>query len=253
MSLTDVHAGSRWQFEVAGELHCTNFGIICVTSENQRSPWLNFEAGALAKRLNSGHVIPLAIDLEASDVQYPLGQFQGQPLDEEGVMRIVLAINSACERPLDSNVLERSVRLWWPELESDIARAFSAVQVSDGRVRTERDLLEEVLNTVRTIARANWSPRSGQLEKERRVRLVDELHELVDAALVQADTKGMVRIDLEANKVIVEFIDAAPSEELLRCLREIANSSFMSLQMHVMNKNGRSGHPDRGAVRASQE
>jgi hypothetical protein len=48
MSSRDISAGARWQVEIARQLDTTDFGIVCVTRENQASKWLNFEAGALA-------------------------------------------------------------------------------------------------------------------------------------------------------------------------------------------------------------
>ena len=54
-------------------------GILCVTRENHEAPWLNLQAGALAKAVDVSRVVPLAIDLAPSDVVLPLGQFQAQP------------------------------------------------------------------------------------------------------------------------------------------------------------------------------
>src|SRR5581483_8186823 len=76
VSSEDIYAGSRWQKEIAEQLESTNFGIVCVTKENQHAPWLNFEAGALAKAVESSYVVPLAVDLKPTDVEIPLGQFQ---------------------------------------------------------------------------------------------------------------------------------------------------------------------------------
>ena len=35
VSSKDIRAGTRWQAEIAGELNDTDFGLICVTQENQ--------------------------------------------------------------------------------------------------------------------------------------------------------------------------------------------------------------------------
>src|SRR3954463_13096994 len=80
VSSKDIYAGTRWQAEIAGQLDSSNFGIVCVTRENQGGRWLNFEAGALTKAVQSSRVIPLAVDLKPSDIELPLGQFQAQPL-----------------------------------------------------------------------------------------------------------------------------------------------------------------------------
>ena len=63
MSDDEIRSGARWSDVLAKSLDETNYGIICVTRENQHAPWLVFEAGALAKRLDSGRVVPLCIDL----------------------------------------------------------------------------------------------------------------------------------------------------------------------------------------------
>jgi hypothetical protein len=51
LSQSDIEPGERWASEVSKELEVSNFGIICVTKENTESPWILFEAGALAKSL----------------------------------------------------------------------------------------------------------------------------------------------------------------------------------------------------------
>ena len=83
MSGTDIEPGARWSNAIAEELDAISIGIVCVTRENQSSPWLNFEAGALAKRLiDQARVVPLLIDLTPSDVLQPLGQFQIEADDQ---------------------------------------------------------------------------------------------------------------------------------------------------------------------------
>ena len=49
LSSTDIRAGQSWFNEISDHLKETNFGICCVTPANQSEPWLNFEAGAIAK------------------------------------------------------------------------------------------------------------------------------------------------------------------------------------------------------------
>jgi hypothetical protein len=56
LSSEDIGKGQRWSAEVARILTEINDGIICVTRENVHRPWLNFEAGALAKNLETGRV-----------------------------------------------------------------------------------------------------------------------------------------------------------------------------------------------------
>ena len=67
MSREDLESGEMWNEQLAAQLDQTTYGIICVTAADQEWPWLNFEAGALAKRVvEPARVVPLCIDLEPS-------------------------------------------------------------------------------------------------------------------------------------------------------------------------------------------
>jgi RNA polymerase sigma factor (sigma-70 family) len=155
VSATDIHAGTRWQSEIASQLDSTNFGIVCVTRENQAEPWLNFEAGALAKAVDLSRLIPLAVDLKPSDVELPLGQFQAQPATKEGMWAVVVSLNEALgEDRLSDELLRNSFDVWWPRLEEQLETIEHETSAAAPPLRTERELLEETLNTVRSLARA---------------------------------------------------------------------------------------------------
>jgi hypothetical protein len=155
VSSQDINAGGRWQHEIATHLQASNFGIVCVTRENQDSRWLNFEAGALAKSVQIGRVVPLAIDLSPADVRPPMGQFQAKPADQSGMGEVVASVNEACEPPLTDAIIEKSFQKWWPELSERLA-AIEDTQADaappPAPARSDRELLEEVLNAVRTPA-----------------------------------------------------------------------------------------------------
>jgi hypothetical protein len=157
---TSIEAGARWQSEIAAQLEEALFGIVIVTAQNQSQPWLNFEAGAIAKAVDNSRLVPLAVDLRPTDVKLPLGQFQAQPLDKGGVAKVVESMNAALSRPLTKEHLTKAMDLWWPDLEKRIGKAKSLVHEEHNNTvpqRTERDLLEEILNTVRQIRIAEAS------------------------------------------------------------------------------------------------
>lgn len=93
MSGEDIAAGALWSQEVSEALSATDLGVLCVTSRNQRSPWLNFEAGALAKALNQSRVIPYLIDLSPGELEGPLQQFQAAVADESGSWSLCRSLN----------------------------------------------------------------------------------------------------------------------------------------------------------------
>ena len=79
MSSADIGAGARWSHQVAEALAGSRIAILCVTPDNQKQPWLLFEAGALAKTLRETYVCPYLIHMRASDlVPGPLTQFQAK-------------------------------------------------------------------------------------------------------------------------------------------------------------------------------
>ncbi len=152
VSAKDIDAGSRWQAEIAEKLDSTNFGIVCVTRDNQLEPWLNFEAGALAKSVEQGRLVPLAIDLKPSDVKNPLGQFQAQHADENGMREVMKSLNSACTA-LTPERLEKAFELNWPSLAEALAEIAEDDAGEPEAIRSERELLEETLDTVRSLGR----------------------------------------------------------------------------------------------------
>jgi TIR domain len=121
MSTEEIQSGSLWRDELAKALDDTNFGIICVTRNNQDSRWLMFEAGALAKSVTVGRVVPLCVDLRPSELQGPLSAFQARTLDRDQIYRLVRDINKGSDRGLGDRTLARLFELEWPEFEARIA------------------------------------------------------------------------------------------------------------------------------------
>lgn len=76
-SSSDIGKGSRSSEEIARALTNAKAGIICLTPNNLKEPWILFEAGAIAKTVQDK---PLACtlllgDLQITDVSGPLAQF----------------------------------------------------------------------------------------------------------------------------------------------------------------------------------
>jgi len=156
MSTEDIRVGARWTSEINRELSQIKFGIIYLTRENQRAPWVLFEAGALAKTLEDTHVVPYLIDLEKSDIEGPLAQFQAtQKLGEEGTFELVKALNEAVrklgEGALKEQALERVFHRGWPDLE-EAFRAISEPESPKPPSRDSEDILREILDLVRSLS-----------------------------------------------------------------------------------------------------
>jgi hypothetical protein len=150
MSDQHIKGGMRWNAEVAAALDVSRFGIICVTASNQHKPWLMFEAGALAKRLEgeSGRVVPLCIDLGPTDVTGPLDAFQGHQLNEEGMRSLVQELMELRENAPD---ISRVFKRMWPELEAQVNEAKQQSPAPESPERTEREMLKELVERVRRL------------------------------------------------------------------------------------------------------
>jgi hypothetical protein len=159
-SSNDIVPGVRWANELAATLASANFGILCLTKENVRSSWILFEAGALARQLEVARVVPYLIDLRSTDLEYPLAQFQCAEASESGTRALMQSINKLQQTPYGEEKFNRSFRTWWPELSRLLDDSPTATDAVDN-VRTEREILEELLNISRSQYRTNLRPVSS--------------------------------------------------------------------------------------------
>lgn len=152
MSEHDISVGARWGQELHQQLDTSNFGVLCLTPENINAPWLLFEAGSLGKSVSESRVVPYRLGLAATDVPYPLAQFQGVDANESGTRKLIQSLNAGLKQPMEAERLERIFQRWWPDLETRI-NAIPPPNSPQQALRQDRDLLEEILNLMRAQAR----------------------------------------------------------------------------------------------------
>jgi TIR domain len=108
LSSQDIGAGTIANNELFSHLEKSRLGIVCLTRANARSPWINFEAGAIAKVVGEARVCPLLVDISPGDVKGPLSTFQMKELSRSGVKDII-AIRIRRDRSIiEVSVLVRS-------------------------------------------------------------------------------------------------------------------------------------------------
>lgn len=150
LSTSDIQSGDRWGNELAKKLQDTNFGILCVTSDNLNAPWLLFEAGALAKSIDDGRVIPLLLDLEKSDLSGPLTQFQAEKADKDGIRKLAESLNKAASNSITPETLSTLFDALWPKLEEKIGEIPSSGSPPK-KLRPQTEVLEELVAGVRSV------------------------------------------------------------------------------------------------------
>ena len=149
MSDSDIYAGERWAAEIGTELESTDFGIICVTLSNQTSSWLNFEAGALSKRVKNSRVVPYIFNMKLAELAPgPLTQFHAKIANKESTRELLNSINQILERPLEVSIINSVFVAMWPQLEIELT---SLSNYSEPKI--EKRSLEEKVDEILSINR----------------------------------------------------------------------------------------------------
>lgn len=182
ISGTDIAPGGRWSGEVAQQLEAADVGVVCVTRENQSAPWLNFEAGALAKKLESSRVVPLAIDLKPSEVQQPLGQFQAKEATKSGILDVLRLLNGLCTNQVPDVAF--ACDLWWPRFEDTLKRAVSVA--GEAPARDQHALLEEIYRIVkeRLDQASEEAPAGRERERTQVARRAERIASFIQGARI---------------------------------------------------------------------
>ncbi len=162
MSEEDILKGERWSPAIAKQLEGSKVGILCITPDNLKRPWLLFEAGALAKSMDDDtRVCPFLHRVGKSDVEQPLGMFQATSDERDDVLKLLKALNVCCsDDPVPENQLSDQFDRVWPEMEAKL----NAIEIPDREsiadtARTADDKIGEILSLVRSLKRARPADR----------------------------------------------------------------------------------------------
>ena len=150
MSSADIQAGDRWSPEIAKRLESSAFGILCVTRENLTNPWLLFEAGALAKAVDDGRVVPLLLDVDVQSISGPLAQFQAKKCDPKGIRDTILSVNKSAATPLDDARCAKIADAMIPNFLEKVDE-IPASENPKTALRTTEEILEEVVTQSRSL------------------------------------------------------------------------------------------------------
>lgn len=151
---SDIEKGSRWTADISKELEQSKLGIFVYTKDNLDSQWMLFEAGAISKTLDNSKVCPILFGLDNSDFKGPLTQFQTSQFNKTDFKKLVRTLNnSLSENKLEDKVFDEVFEMWWPKLETKIAKILESNKVENTELRDDRELLEEILAISRLTAK----------------------------------------------------------------------------------------------------
>ncbi len=190
----DIEKGSRWGNEISTELSNSNIGIICLTKDNTHNPWILFEAGALSKNFDKAHVCPILFNLEPSDVTGPLTEFQATKFKKNDIKKLIATINSTDpQSQLEPDVLNEVFEMWWPKLEGKVTAIIKEEKgVATSEKRTDRDILEEILELSRLNVKRN--PSRVKRSPNAIAYIIDKLSEIQEITFMNCNEERIMMI-----------------------------------------------------------
>ena len=212
VSDTDIALGARSIKSIEESLDKSIGGLLILTVENQTSPWVNFEAGALSRQFESrdGRVIPLLIDAtHMGQLKAPLNVFQGQMLTREGMLRVVEVLFEMVGR--DKSFASSRMDAYWATLESEVERLradYAGPIPSEEPVRLN-DLQDQLTRIERMLTDRPDAPQISTVEMERMLRHVIS-HQLHERPTNAQEAEHQVRREFGRNGLGVESIEWSP-------------------------------------------
>jgi hypothetical protein len=168
ISSESISPGSNWVQVLMEKLETTRFCVICLTPENVRSPWLYFEAGAIAGRRGDAKVCGYLTGVDASQLQGgPLSLFQWVEATKEGTWKLVREVNRNLDRPNDERLLEAGFDRRWPALK----RTLEKILVESAGIGEDRET-EALKPVYRLSAEAEALLREAAADPHGRVMMV---------------------------------------------------------------------------------
>ncbi len=169
VSKDNVAFGSLSIGEIHRQLAGTSYGVLIVTRANQSEPWLNFEAGSLAKTIpddSDARVVPLLIDHESlAQLTGPIANLQAVIADEGGVRRLLSEM--ADHLGVDAVVFESRWPHGWERIATVLTDARAELDKGPAQPeRTAEDMLEEIVSLLRRPQRTG-TDRTGPDDAER--------------------------------------------------------------------------------------
>jgi len=172
ISSRNIDPGRRWALVLGRELEQSDFAVICLTPENRNSPWILFEAGAVARSL-AARVVPLLFEIDASTLDGPLAQFQSVPADEAGIRKLVGTLFDSGSSKLEIRQRDAVFDKLWPIFQDRLASLVDQ-QRRTTHVQSAKDLVVEFAESPQAVASADVLQRL----KDERERLTRELEYL---------------------------------------------------------------------------
>lgn len=232
ISSRDIEPGERWALVLGQALEESDFAVICLTPDNRLSPWILFEAGAVA-RSREASVVPLLFGIKPSDLDGPLAQFQSVQADRAGIQKLVARLFDASKSGLDSSQREQVFAGMWPLLEPLLGELAEQVR-SATVVESPADLLADLAMSAQQGAHAA-TPSMDKLERldgeRRRLRGQLEYLEAEEARLTQQEAPiSLLERAIEPTEQRLAAVETTVGEVLDRVSSKLTSSQIAILR-----------------------
>jgi len=173
LSSKSLVSGDDFRGVIAKNLKAARCGISILTPENTSSPWLMYEAGALAIKVseNGGKLLPFLFCRERQDVESPLTQIQSPEYqaDDHNNQKDIIEFFQAVDKTLskESQIGSSKIRtflvdLWNESLKVDLELIASDMNNFSASAYGEKRLLSGVneslsLRSAETVAQHDMS------------------------------------------------------------------------------------------------
>ncbi|MEW8026108.1 MAG: hypothetical protein AB2803_20650 [Candidatus Thiodiazotropha sp.] len=147
----DIQKGRGWHSSIIDELESCDMGIFLLTRKNLQAQWLNYEAGAIAKRFSHSNAFTLLIDdgLDPNSLG-PLSHFQATHMNEKDIKKLLYSINDCLGTyALQSDRFNSALDKWMPdfwETWDGIKHISLDLPYIDGRSTEEK--IDDILSRV---------------------------------------------------------------------------------------------------------
>ena len=237
----DIEKGENWDSKISKELSECKYGIICLTSENVTASWINFEAGAIAKSLDS-RVATLMINISPSDIKGPLSRYQATKMEKDDFYQLVCNINEQCESPIKIEVLKTAFDGLWSNMIAEIETIISTSKKTASnskKTQNNSEAIEEILLLLRKQNTILSSPQqllpedyfeyiNDRVLRNRNVERYDEfLHDILQYAM-------RIITLVEINEDKQQIIDCFRVTDLIEIIGHYVDKRTCSKQLFMM-------------------
>lgn len=140
---SEIDKGVHWFSQIVRELEHADIGLICLTPEGLNSNWLYFEAGALAKHLDStsraengdngigshrNRLYTYLYQVKPGQLTGPLSAYQSTSATRDDTERLIKSIADIVQEEPGENNWHKSFSEHWAELEEKLSQIVIPVQ-----------------------------------------------------------------------------------------------------------------------------